>query len=812
MWTRSFVACFAGLLLSLQGAAAIAASDPGRVRFDATIEAAKAAMMADPQDALKKTDLALTQANALSGTDREVARATALWLKIEANIGLNRLVEAETELEEALAIVKTHANNSKLHGDLMRSRGALAALSGKASAALRDYLAAHRIFKAAGVKRSQAIALQDIGQIYWEAGDYERMLAYYDEAQEIYNEDPGFALGSNNNRGEAYRIMGRGRDAERAYSAALANARAMESPLLETRILSNLALVQADLGKLDIASRNASLAEKIGSTPEARDWLPFVYGVQATIASKKGDDVKAARLLNALFAGQDFAKTDLVYKEFHQLASGVFSRMKQPELAFRHLQAFYRLDREARELTASAGSQLLAAQFDSANQKVKISQLKQGQLERDVKIARQKGTLATALLIAAFVLIVVISLAFFSIRRSRNKVRDANDVLTQVNTKLESALKAKTDFLAMTSHEIRTPLNGIMGMTQVILADDRTDPDTREKVKLVLGAGQTMQSLVDDLLDVAKMETGEINVVLEPCNIAEILSECTALWRAEAERKGLKLDFVKDGVPSILFTDGGRIRQVVFNLLANAIKFTPEGSVTLSVKGTAETLEIVVEDSGIGIEESQLELIFEPFHQVDNAMSRNFGGAGLGLAISKKIVEALGGTIGVSSVVGKGTKFSVNLAASRQQCGAENLELSMSGSAGDRIIVLDHDEVRLATLKALLSSHATECFGVKAEEDAKNWIMDGGADILVVEANSVGAEGSRLVALSQLIASAKIKKTAVILVLPQAGEVTLTAATALEPDIVLQKPMKASLLVKAINDVKANRSFQSVAA
>ncbi len=182
-------------------------------------------MMADPAAALRQSEIALARTDKFSGSEQKIARATALWLKIEANIGLNRLDAAQQGLAEAIGLVRAAAPETKLHGDLIRSQGAVAGIVGKASEALTSYLEAHRIFRKAGEKRSEAMALQDIGQIYWEAGDYERMLSYVDQAQEIYNDDPSIALSANNNRGEAYRALRRWADAEKAFGAALANAR-----------------------------------------------------------------------------------------------------------------------------------------------------------------------------------------------------------------------------------------------------------------------------------------------------------------------------------------------------------------------------------------------------------------------------------------------------------------------------------------------------------------------------------------------------------------------------------------------------------
>lgn len=796
-------------------------------RFNQSIEAARAAMMSDPQQGLRIVDRALVQAEKLPDDERDVAKATALWLRIEANIGLNRLSDAAGQVDEALTLVRAAAPNSKLHGDLMRSKGAIAALTGKASDALRDYLEAHRIYKRVGDRRAQAIALQDIGTIYGEAGDHERELAYADEAQEIYNDDPGFSLTTNNNRGEAFRNLGRGREAEMAFTAALANARELDSPLLETRILTNLALVQIELGKLDAAANSALKAERLGTTGEARDWLPFVYGVKASIAAERGDDRIAIMLLERLFKGTDFDQTDLIYREFHKLAADLYARNDQPAKALRHLKAFQRLDSETRDLISKASSQLLGAQFNSANQKARIAQLKQDQLQRDVQIAQQRAMIVQGLLGAALILIIVAGVALVSIRRSRNEVRAANTVLTEVNSKLETALKAKTDFLAMTSHEIRTPLNGIMGMTQVLLADQGLDPQTRERVSLVLGAGQTMQSLVDDLLDVAKMENGGITITAVPTNMSAILKDSVQFWQAEASAKGLSIAFVEAAPIPVLTTDAGRIRQVLFNLLANAIKFTPAGSITVAAKqNDAHMVEITVEDTGVGIPEDQLETVFEAFHQVDNGMSRDFGGAGLGLAICRNIMTALGGQISVTSTVGRGSVFRLTLPILPEPAEAvlpgpqmpdvPPVSTLASSALADNVaamphltVVVDSNELRLAKIKAVIQPHRASLIGVTSLEEARQIIHSGQASQLVLDTSALAGQADTKGTYTAFIEQARIQQVSVIVLLGPDDGLPLQEAQAAAPDVLLQKPLKAAHLIEAIKSAAAPAGFQS---
>jgi signal transduction histidine kinase/Flp pilus assembly protein TadD len=805
----AFFALFV-LGLSVAPTAVLAAASPV---FEKAIEDAKSAMMSDPQEALKKVDVALSLSQKQSGPQGDIAHATALWLKIEANIALNRLDVAQQHLEGAVKLAQSAAPNSKLHGDLIRSKGAVAGLNGKASEALRHYLEAHRIFEVAKEKRSQAIALQDIGLIYWEAGDYQRMLTYLDEAQDIYNDDPGFELGNNNNRGEAYRILGRYEEAEKAFTAAFANARAMDSPMLQTRILTNLALVQVEMGKLKAAEGNAILAERLGANAEARDWLPFVQGAKATIAAKRGNDRQAVGFLEQLFAGVDLSRTDLTYKEFHKLASDLYVRLGEEGLALRHLQAFQRLESETRELVTSTSSQLLAARFDSANQKTRIAELKQGQLQRDIEIERQKGTITTGLLIASLVLILVGGVAFFSIRRSRNQVRDANEVLTTVNTKLESALRAKTDFLAMTSHEIRTPLNGIMGMTQVILADARLDKETRERVGLILGAGQTMQTLVNDLLDTAKMENGEITVSKELFDLRGLLIESMNFWRAEASSKGLEIELDAASLPARAFTDSGRIRQVIFNLLANAIKFTPHGVIRLTARQLdSGAADIRVEDSGIGIPVDQLELIFEPFHQVNNGMSRDFGGAGLGLSICRNIMTALGGTISATSSVDQGSCFIIHLPIGNE---IKQPNLGVGGGEldeGCRPVIVDANELRLAKLRAVLHPHADSIFGAKSIEEAKGWLEARTANLLIFDTSTVAAAPNELDEIGALISFAKARKIPSIILFAAGNIVSLDQISDLDPDLILEKPLKVSLLIEKMHQITKPIGYQSLAA
>lgn len=758
--------------------------------------------MADPEAALAHSRRALALTDRKTGPQQAVNRARAMWLNAEALIGLNNLAEAGKIATEALAIVEKAEPGSKLNGDLLRSRGSVRALSGDVKSALADLQAAHETFRKAGIARSQAIVLLDLGQIYWEAGDYERTLSYYKQAVEIYNDDPGFGLSNHNNLGETYKMLERFADAEREYRLALKAARELDSPLLETRSLSNLALVQIEMGKLAEASRTADRAEALARGGEAAEWRRFVFGVQARLASERGDYARAAQLLDQAFDGADLDATDLVYREFHELGAVVFEKLGQPGKALAHMRAFQRLESHARELTATASSQLMAAQFDFANQNLRISELRQGQLERDIRIERQRSEFRTMAFIGIAVALVILSgvvfAAFMRIRRSRNEVRAANAELTIVNADLEHALKAKTDFLAMTSHEIRTPLNGILGTAQVLLGKRELDSENLKRVALIKSAGETMKALVDDLLDVAKMESGEVSIELAPTSVRSILAEAGQLW----SDKGLY--YVEDigKIPEIIETDGARLRQIVFNLLSNAVKFTREGSVRLRAEVDSETRELIIAvvDTGIGIPTAEQQRIFEAFHQVDSATTREFSGTGLGLSISRNLAAALGGRIEIESEEGVGSTFSLILPVAEVEIAAPAVQEAPTSLSQSRLCLIEENPMKQAMMDGLIEPHVTALVAVAQAEQCVEAIRNRTIDHVVLDAASVAKTIDELPRLRELLRLAQGAGILTTVLFSAKGDLPLADVSRLPHTQLLLKPIAGDALVSALRD------------
>ncbi len=365
----------------------------------------------------------------------------------------------------------------------------------------------------------------------------------------------------------------------------------------------------------------------------------------------------------------------------------------------------------------------------------------------------------------------------------------------------------------MTSHEIRTPLNGILGMTQVLLADRRVEADLRNRIEVVNSAGETMRALVDDILDVAKMESGELTIVAEKTDLAAILKETHQLWSGQAEAKQLGIELETEDAPRLILGDGGRIRQIVFNLMSNALKFTLEGKVTLRVSAESrddggETLRIEVIDSGVGIPDDMLEIIFESFKQVDAGTTRQFSGTGLGLAICKRLAEAMGGTIFAKSVLGSGSTFTILLPLIRidDDAGADCADGSLADLSGLALAaVLPNDDEAILLKMALMAEAASLEFAPDLTA-AIGLLGRTHIDQLVFDVSCIGESGSDPVAgLRDLVTACDAGETRLSLILATDGPLAPAQAMMLGAAQIIIRPIALDQLLPALRSVYADQ-------
>ncbi|WP_143425138.1 hybrid sensor histidine kinase/response regulator [Geodermatophilus pulveris] len=371
--------------------------------------------------------------------------------------------------------------------------------------------------------------------------------------------------------------------------------------------------------------------------------------------------------------------------------------------------------------------------------------------------------------------------------------------LVAARDEAERAGQAKTTFLATMSHEIRTPLNAVLGLTDLLLATDLTD-EQRGHLETVAGSGDSLLSLINDILDFSKIEAGELDLEAAPFDLVGVVYDVAQLLAPTASGAGLDLlvDVAGDG-PWQVVGDGSRVRQVVTNLVGNAVKFTNEGHVVIRLTGTVSDgrlrCGLSVADTGIGISPDQRHRLFRSFSQVDASVTRSYGGTGLGLAISQRIARAMGGDIQVDSELGVGSTFTV--AIDLPLAPAVPHGPSGDGLAGLRLLVVDDSPTNLRILEHQLSRHGAECI-LAGGGPAALELLDQGTriDVAVLDLDMPGMDGDVLAA--RLRARPGTADLPLVLL---SSSATLPAERYADFDARINKPVRPERLAQTVRSV-----------
>lgn len=364
-----------------------------------------------------------------------------------------------------------------------------------------------------------------------------------------------------------------------------------------------------------------------------------------------------------------------------------------------------------------------------------------------------------------FLILVIMSWFRYSIRKKEKEFLFSRRELQrekELTSELKRLNRLKDDFLANTSHELRTPLHGMIGISESLMdgAAGTLSPEVEYNLSLVVGSGKRLMTLINDLLDFSRLKEEQIEIERKPVDIRQVADIVLSMCQPLVKNKELKLvNLISDDF-TLVRGDENRLEQVLYNLVGNAVKFTVRGQITVSGECRGEYAWISVRDTGVGISQDNIKRIFNAFEQVDGSVSRHFGGTGLGLTISKKLIERHGGVLDVNSVPGEGSTFTFSIPVSDKSLPLERAALFQqtvshlkvspvqvpSESAGYRILVVDDEEVNLQVLMNHISLAGISVDLCTNGFDALNRVQESSYDMVIADLMMPGMSGYELCA------------------------------------------------------------------
>jgi len=394
------------------------------------------------------------------------------------------------------------------------------------------------------------------------------------------------------------------------------------------------------------------------------------------------------------------------------------------------------------------------------------------------------------------------------LRQTNLSLADALSEAKRREADAKSANDAKSMFLATMSHEIRTPLNGVLGMAHAMALGELA-PVQQQRLSVIRDCGESLMQMLNEVLDLAKIEAGKLECESIPFDLAEIVRNIELSFALQAESKSLRFEVtIRPAARAIYRGDPLRVRQILNNLVSNALKFTETGSVSLLIDDTPQGLMLIVSDTGIGIPEDRLHLLFQKFSQLDVSVTRLHGGTGLGLAICRELCELMGGSVTAESVLGKGSRFIVTLPLERIAETDNDAPSGIESAITDqpmtlRVLVAEDNEVNRIVLAAFLSHIDVKPVLVENGAEAVAAWQASDWDLILMDMQMPVLDGvSATRAIRAEEAQLGRQRTPIIALSANAMEHQIADCLAAGMDSYLSKPIQATELYELFGQLK----------
>ena len=629
--------------------------------------------------------------------------SSEMQLELQVLLAEAYLVTGDTS--RSLALAKTITLQASALGDqhlqakgLHRQASAQLYL-GDYQASLTLYQQAHSIFERLDDAYMNANSLMGIGNVYGQLGELEQALNYYlrslklmqqlddqkvigglynnigsiqfwlkdySAAIKYYQRSLEHAKSINDtkqsavqyaNIGEAYTELKDYEAALKNFEIALTYSDATSSPYSKIAIHLPLGRLKLELGKLDEAQVQFDAVIELAKKSDAQDWLvEALLGKAATFQIE--ESVEAVSVAQQALELSEKINKPVTTIEAHKLLAKSYAQQQNYKQAFKHIETYHHLNDKLIEQDRQSEILQISAALELEQKNHQIALLEKDKIFQAARLSEEQTR--NKIFIASVFLLLITLFTFYRHhihRRQANKERQVADQLRRLD-------KLKDQFLANTSHELRTPLNAIIGLSQVILSEGvkQYPPDELDEIlQLIQKSGEDLLLMVNDILDYSAIRENKLRVNIEPVALKNVVDKLLRELNLSQINQGVSIDTqVTDSLPNVK-ADPQRLYQILLNLIDNAIKFTPQGKITVSSNQVGSKICIAVEDTGIGIPADKIDSIFNRFEQLDGSSRRQFNGTGLGLAIVKELVELHDGFIRVISAEGEGTRFEITL-------------------------------------------------------------------------------------------------------------------------------------------------------